>query len=408
MKNILLLTTIYPASDLKYETPVIHYFTREWVKLGYKVKVIHHQVVYPTFFYLMAKLFRDKIASLTGAIVYTHKEKYDKYYIMDGVEVHRNPIFKWIPQGKFTPKAVRKQIEKILKQNNDSGFVPDIIIGHFSNPQLEIVSELKSKYSARACMIMHDNGNSIKRIYKNRYVELMSKIDIWGFRSLPIKMGFENNFGEQKRNFYCYSGIPENYIAKTNNRTFDDDLKKFLYIGELIKRKYPECLVNSVYSVYREKGFKISYIGKGAEEVVIRHMAKSLKLEDNVILEGFIPRDQILNIIDESDCMIMISKGEAFGLVYLESMARGCITIGSRNEGIDGIILHGVNGFLCEAGNEKELAQIIKQINQLTPAERKQISDNAIATAKDMTDQKVAEKYLQNLFYTDEFIVKNK
>ncbi len=93
----------------------------------------------------------------------------------------------------------------------------------------------------------------------------------------------------------------------------------------------------------------------------------------------------------------MISKGETFGLVYLEAMARGCITIGSRNEGIDGIILHGVNGFLCEAGNEKELAQIIRHINQLTPAERKQISDSAIATAKDMTDIKVAERYLNNL-----------
>jgi glycosyltransferase involved in cell wall biosynthesis len=397
MKNILLLTTIYPASDLKYETPVIHYFTREWVKLGYKVKVIHHKVVYPTFFYLMAKLFRDKIASLTGAIVYTHKEKEDKYYVMDGVEVHRNPIFKWIPQGKFTKKTLRKQIEKIIKQNDDSGFVPEIIIGHFSNPQLEIVAELKDKYSARTCMIMHDNGNSIKRIYKNRYVKLISKIDIWGFRSLPIRMGFENNFGEQGSSFYCYSGIPENYIAKTSNRNFEGELKNFLYIGELIKRKYPECLVNSINSVYPQKEFKISYIGKGAEEVNIRHLTKSLKLENNVIFEGFIPRDQILNKIDESDCMIMISKGETFGLVYLEAMARGCITIGSRNEGIDGIILHGVNGFLCEAGNEKELAQIIRHINQLTPAERKQISDSAIATAKDMTDIKVAERYLNNL-----------
>ncbi|OFX22959.1 MAG: hypothetical protein A2041_00365, partial [Bacteroidetes bacterium GWA2_31_9b] len=372
------MTTIYPAPDLKYGTPAIHYFTREWAKLGYKVKVIHHQVVYPTFFYLLAKLFRDKIASLTGAIVNTHKEKEDKCFIMDGVEVHRNPIFKWIPQGQFSKKKIRKQIEKILKLNSDSGFIPDIIIGHFSNPQLEIVSTLKIKYSARACMIMHDNGDSIKRIYKNRYNELMNKIDIWGFRSLPVKIGFENNFGEQRRNFYCYSGIPENYIVKTNNRKFEGNLNQFLYIGELIKRKYPVTLVNSVHSVYGEKGFKISYIGRGAEEVNIRHLTKSLKLEDNVTFEGFIPRDQILKKIDASDCMIMISQGEAFGLVYLESMARGCITIGSRNEGIDGVIKHGVNGFLCEAGNEKELAQIIRQINQLTPAERKQISDNAI------------------------------
>ena len=42
----------------------------------------------------------------------------------------------------------------------------------------------------------------------------------------------------------------------------------------------------------------------------------------------------------------MISQGEAFGLVYLEAMARGCITIASRGEGFDGIIKDGINGFL--------------------------------------------------------------
>ena len=42
----------------------------------------------------------------------------------------------------------------------------------------------------------------------------------------------------------------------------------------------------------------------------------------------------------------MISKNEAFGLVYLEAMLAGCI-VASRN-GIDGIIIDGYNGFLCD------------------------------------------------------------
>jgi len=43
MKNILILTPIYPAPDIpKTETPVVHYFTREWVKIGYNVRVIHY------------------------------------------------------------------------------------------------------------------------------------------------------------------------------------------------------------------------------------------------------------------------------------------------------------------------------------------------------------------------------
>ena len=55
----------------------------------------------------------------------------------------------------------------------------------------------------------------------------------------------------------------------------------------------------------------------------------------------------------------MISKEETFGLVYLEAMSMGCITIASKNEGMEGIIIDGENGFLCTAGDDDELASII-------------------------------------------------
>jgi len=34
----------------------------------------------------------------------------------------------------------------------------------------------------------------------------------------------------------------------------------------------------------------------------------------------------------------MVSAPETFGLVYLEAMAKGCIVIGTKNWGIDGIV----------------------------------------------------------------------
>ena len=398
-KNILLLTTIYPAPDLKYGTPSVHYFTKEWVKMGYEVKVIHYQAVYPAFFYFLAGLFREKIASLTGAVVFTKPDKGDKRYIMDGVTVFRLPIFKRIPHGKYTKKAILNQIKKIVQTNQEDDFIPDVIIGHFSNPQLKIISELRKKYNARTCMVMHDVGRSIKNVYKEEYPLLMKSIDIWGYRSNPIKIGFEKEFGEQERSFLCYSGIPENYISEVNTRSFEGDLNSFVYIGELIERKCAISIIPAINEVYPDKNFHISYVGKGAELIKIKVLISSLNLNNNISFYGHIPRNEILNILDESECMIMISKNETFGLVYLEAMGRGCITIGSRNQGIDGIIEHGVNGFLCAEGNELELADTIRQINSLSPNERKQISQNAIDTVKELTDSKAAKQYITEVTY---------
>ena len=84
----------------------------------------------------------------------------------------------------------------------------------------------------------------------------------------------------------------------------------------------------------------------------------------------------------------------AFGLVYIEAMANGCITIASRNERFDSIIIDQVNEFLCKAGDSDELEHIIDLINKRSILQKKQILENAIKTAKNMTVNIVAKNYL--------------
>ena len=120
-------------------------------------------------------------------------------------------------------------------------------------------------------------------------------------------------------------------------------------------------------------------------------------MQDQVIFTGQVPREDIIKYYDEADCFIMISSGEVFGLVYLEAMARGCITIAARNEGMDGIIEHGVNGFLCEAGNAKELTDIIRHINALSAADKQAISEKARKKAAELSDYNVAKTYIDNV-----------
>ena len=90
----------------------------------------------------------------------------------------------------------------------------------------------------------------------------------------------------------------------------------------------------------------------------------------------------------------MLSTDETFGLVYLEAMARGCIVIASSDEGMDGIIEHGVNGFLCKAGDSEALADIIYTIKSLSVDQLINISESGLQTAKRMNDEKMAEEYI--------------
>ena len=314
------------------------------------------------------------------------------------MQVCRYPIFKLFPQYKFTEKNLIKQKLKIIRELKRDNFDPDYIVGHWWNPQLELMHMLKKELpETNSALIMHKDGVALEKSYKSKTTELFNSIDVFGYRSLPIKSRFESLFGPQKKSFLCYSGIPEEFTKHKISKNFSNKLNSFLYVGVMIKRKFPSEILDSLSEVYIDKSYKIEYIGEGYELKKIKNKITKNGLSESVALNGKVSRKIVWQKMLKSDCFVMISKNEAFGLVYLEAMAAGCITIASRNEGFDGVIKDGVNGFLCEAGNIKELSEIINKINALSIEEKKEISINAMNTARSLTNRKAAKKYLSSL-----------
>ena len=398
MKNILLISTIYPLPTKDNQgTPVCHYFTREWVKMGYNVRVIHYQTIFPKPFYWIAKLNRNKIAAQTGAVVYTEQDKGGTYQ-MDGVPVKRIPLFKPIPHGGYWHSKISKSVKAIKAWLADEDFVPDVIIGHFPNPQIEVVNLLHEIYpQSKTCIVMHGDIEIAKKVYGDRLLSLAEKIDVWGFRNPAVQRGFEKRVMKVDKAFMCYSGIPEDYITTNNTHLFDTPTPKVVYVGEMIERKYPIEVMTALEKAYPVGNYQLSYVGDGSLIEKIKEQVQSGSVKGIVKVLGKIPRDSIKEQYDDADIMVMISKWEAYGLVYLEAMARGCITIASRNEGFDGIIVDGENGFLCKAGDADELASIFKRISALSIDDKKVVSQKAIETAQSLTDNKAAKQYIEDL-----------
>ncbi|BAO56732.1 glycosyltransferase [Nonlabens marinus] len=398
-KSVLILSSIYPAEDVDKEfTPVVHYFVREWVKQEHNVIVIHNQAFYHEIFHLAANLFSKIIATFTGTNIPSKRLHKPKNFNLEDVRVFRIPIFKKIPRSRFSSFNIDQQILKISKLLESTNFKPDIILGHWLNPQLELIAKLKSIYpQAATCLTLHSNGGDILRLYPDNYAFLMTKIDKWGFRSRSLKVEFESCFGQIRNTFICPSGIPRDFINLEFEKSFEKKLRSFIFIGSLIKRKYPVILIEALMQVYPKIDFSLEYVGEGREAKKIDDFIKSRNLENNITRHGYVKRSLARRLLLDSHCFIMISKNEAYGLVYLEAMSSGCITIAAKNEGFDGVIEHGVNGFLCNAGDLDELTSLIQEINLMSIEQKKLISRNAMATASKLTDENVALNYLNTI-----------
>ena len=399
VNNILLLTPVYPATDVhKSTTPVVHYFTREWVKFGYHVLVIHYPVNFPLWFYKVIAPFKESISSRVGSEVRTWPVT-EKDYELEGVKVKRFPMSKTKPHGRYSKSQIQKAVENTICYCETVDFNPDVIISHWANPSLEIMHHLKFHYNVPTCYVAHDAGHDLKTIFKKEAEQYIKETDVIGYRSGAIKRAFEVYFNcTDKPNFLCSSGIPESCLTDKEKKLVS--VKYFIFVGTLIQRKYPAQIVPAVKIAFGSDEFSITYVGDGEETAQVKKNAAELGIEERIHLLGRIPRKEVVERLEQSDVFVMISRGETFGLVYLEAMARGLITIAARDEGFDGIIVDGENGFLCEAGNVEELTSIIRKLHRMDSSELNRISSNAIATARNLTDVKAARYYLDNVLST--------
>ena len=394
MKNILLLSNVYPAPDIpKGYTPVVHYFAREWMKMGYNVRVINYDINFPSLYYKLSSPFNDRIASKVGYVVKNNCVN-DMQFEMDKVCVRRIVMTKYFPHRKCGKKEIIKAYDKSINFLKGEQFVPDVIICHWANPCLQLMAMLKELYRVPTCFVAH--GIEELKVYGNHAEELLKTVDLVGCRSDYIRKNFECIYGKTIPTFICYSGIPEKYVNSSLYKNINN-ISNFVYVGTLISRKFPASIITALSKSFGSEPFSMHYIGEGNEKTIIEKKAKECGVVDNVHIHGRLQRDQVVEILDKSDVFIMISKNEVFGLVYLEAMARGCITIASRREGFDGIIKDGVNGFLCEAGDSTELSSIINRIRTMSKEDIQRISDSAIQTACQFTDAKVARMYIDNV-----------
>lgn len=395
--KIFLLTPIYAISTGKNaQTPVVHYFAKEWVKQGHEVHVLHFQAKYPLPFYWIGRLFRQQLVSRLSVAIPTEVPK-EEDTVKDGVNIHSYVLKKTWPHAPYSQRSLQIGMRLIDEACKRFG-VPDIFIGHWDNPQLQMLTETKKKYGVKTALVLHSNTFNLREKYGTEAEQMLRGIDYLGFRNKCALEVFRKTYFEPKHSFIAYSGVAEEFVkaGQKHSINWKDNYRGFIFVGMLMTRKYPAEIVAAIFKEGK-KNETITYIGDGAEKAHIEEETHKYDCSDRVIFTGRIPRSEVISYLKESHYFVMISKDEIFGLVYLEAMALGLIPIGSRGEGIDGIIIDGENGFLCEAGNAQELAEIVSKLREMPVEELEAMSERAKTTAQRFTDAEVARRYLEEL-----------
>lgn len=370
MPSILIITPNFKLSKASRTTKVVNDWVFGLASQGHDV-FLHHVRVKYLFFDFLPSFIRNFIIS---NLDYTPPEN------LDFISSDNNFSYSYIFLNRTMPKIKlgKKNKSKLVNSLPKKKF--DYVVLHWHNPTIHVIKFLNNYYG-NLNIVLHDFSSlsSLMKINSNK-VRFFS-------RNKSLMMNYEK-FGIKPFGL-IHSSINSKFFFNQKIKT--DVKKNILTVTSLIKRKNIKSIVSSI----KKSEWVLNVIGEGPEKFNLKEYAEDNNC--NVKFHGLKNVEFIINMMDSSSIFILSSKGEAYGLVYLEAMSRGMITVSLKGEGMDDIIINGKNGFLLESGDDIEIYKMLEYIFKLDQLIISSISKSAIITSKRFNQKSISKDYIRNL-----------
>lgn len=380
--KILIITPMYEIKDRKnlfHDSSAVHYLLKHW---GKECEIL---VIYTYF---------NSIKSIGRYVKLEERQWYKKgyEYNVDGINVEMIETQLLINQKRLNYTQVKRLDNKIQEVLKKYDFInPDKLICHLPCYHgNQIVDKINAD---EKIAILHSSDVKKTKKDKKYILELENNFSRIYTRSKSIYEYFTKfKLKALQKEIIC-SGIPtDSNNAKRDFSNIQKREKRILFVGKLIKRKNVDLVINALAKISDRIDFKFLIIGKGKERNNIDNLIKKCNLKNKIYIIQEMPRKEVMEQMEKADIFIMPSVNETLGLVYLEAMSKGCLTIATKGEGIDGIILNEKNGMLIEP-TEKSIIEIFEKIFNFNEEDFKKYSTNAIKTAYKFEEKKVSKEY---------------
>jgi len=167
-----------------------------------------------------------------------------------------------------------------------------------------------------------------------------------------IPLCLNPTFGKQVSTKSCKPPLPEGKIILSVARLASSE--RYKGVDQLIQAmRQLRSLVPDAYYVV---------VGKGDDQPRLERLAAELGVADRVIFAGARTDDEVAFYYSAASVYAMPSRGEGFGLVFLEAMASGKPIVAAREAATPEVVIDGENGLLVKYGDVDELVRCLARL----------------------------------------------
>ena len=259
------------------------------------------------------------------------------------------------------------------------------------NKRIAVVHSSYKSYVNRSKFIK----GKYKNVMKKRYGKLNNIICV----SKESKDEFIEIFGKDFNIETIYNPLAtKNIIRKANIETslpMDKNKFQIVAVGSLIPVKGYDLLINSISLLSKKRDdFQLHILGEGFLKKKLNKLINDLKLEDVVILQGFVTNPYVW--INNSDLFVMSSRVEGLPTVLCESIILGKPVLVPDVPGCREVIDYGNYGILSSRTARDFYKNILSCITD--PKKLDYYSDKSKKRSEIFSDDAVVKKYTK-LFY---------
>ena len=302
-------------------------------------------------------LFKNKKLNFYQTKSFKNKYTFDEEYV---ISIPRN-TFKRISVFIFNI-LLRRKIKKILLEDK-----PEII--HFHDYLFaQCVLPIAKKLNIPCCLTIHgiDTSKNLKTKYfknlKNKIYQDIDKIIIVG-QILKEELTYLNI--DEKKVIIIPNGVNLPTSQKNKKLYFHNKKASIISVSNLHEGKGVDLNIKALKKLkdeFPELNWQYKIIGDGYQRKQLELLTKKNNLESNIKFLGYRNKNYVFKKLHDSDIFLLPSYREAFGIVYLEAMAFGLITIGVKGQGPDSFIIDGINGYLIPPKDEISIKKVLVKI----------------------------------------------
>lgn len=272
-----------------------------------------------------------------------------------------------------------------------AGFDPDVIHAHTIGFDSNIGAWLKKRLNRSLVVTTHGSDTSIPLAKGKK--EFLKRCCDQADRVVAVSSVLANKLKQCKTTTPICS-ILNGFNVQYMPTDYQKKALSFIQVGHLIPQKKVDVTIRA-FAQIRERYpvATLRIIGSGSERGALESLCHELGIDDSVCFMGQVPNQVVMEEMAKAQFFVMPSVCEGFGIVYIEAMAAGCITIGTEGEGISELIESGKNGFLVPPDDPNAIVLAVNNC-LLHSIESGELISQGMKAAKSLCWEKNAQQYI--------------